>query len=391
MPILHLLRRTLRPLLTLACALLLWTPVAPIAHATDNPADINALFDWAQKNYGNYFPGTYSAGNYQSYTYRYYPSTGNYMAVSNGGVYVMGADLTDGEVLFINSLASMLCSVYAPNCTAPTAPPSTAPYSKTGSVHTALKSWRAGTGEYLGTLSFYQHNKDGSQGALVNADTDACKVKIDDSGNLLSDTSPNDPVLGGHISYTYEDNNGATNTDGATRLKLFLTTKGNSYVEMVRDNALRIIDTGSELEMVCVLNKGIPTSRFPTLDGRLGSYAGNWNAVAPVDIITPASWAQYNGKTCSAVINTAGQLTATLAGKTLPVFSTTDLNMDQSIISTMFTADPRINPNSTYALEYNTSGFNGQFTLYLPPLTFYDSASPLVSSDTKLTCRTTKQ
>lgn len=384
------LRPLYRCLLALACALqLLLLPAS--AHATDNPADITALFDWAQKNYSNYFPGTYSAGNYQGYTYRYYPTTGNYMAVSNGGVYVMGADLTDGEILFINSLAAMLCSVYAPNCTAPTAPPSTAPYSKTGSIHTTLKSWRTAGGEYLGTLSFYQHNKDGSQGALVNASTDACKVKIDDSGNLLSDTSPNDPVLGGYISYTYEDNNGATNTDGASRLKLFLTTKGNSYVEMIRDGALRIIDTGSVLEMVCVLNKAPQTSRFPTLDGRLGGYAGNWNAVAPVDIITPASWAQYNGKTCSAVINTAGQLTATLAGKTLPVFSTTDLNMDQSTISTMFTADPRINPNTTYALQYNTSGFNGQFTLYLPPLTFYDSASPSVSSDTMLACRTTKQ
>lgn len=88
----------------LLCAVLLSFSVLASAASTADPA---RLFDWAESNYPGYFPShaqtlSIVAGG-DSYLYRYYPKTGNYLGLNlrNCGIYVIGP-ISDGDMLFIN-------------------------------------------------------------------------------------------------------------------------------------------------------------------------------------------------------------------------------------------------------------------------------------------------
>lgn len=58
---------------------------------------INDLFTQAQAKFSQYFPASANAVNQtlDGFTYRHYPSTGMYLAISNGDVYVMGGQFGD--------------------------------------------------------------------------------------------------------------------------------------------------------------------------------------------------------------------------------------------------------------------------------------------------------
>ena len=53
-------------------------PTAPISNAR--------VFAYAEANFPSIFTGTATVGQYQQYSYRYYPATGNYLAVDTTGV-----------------------------------------------------------------------------------------------------------------------------------------------------------------------------------------------------------------------------------------------------------------------------------------------------------------
>ncbi|MFK5894671.1 MAG: hypothetical protein QM504_15735 [Pseudomonadota bacterium] len=62
-----------------------------IAVTGDNATDINRLFDWAERNYPQYFaPPEQSSYEYSGYIVRYYPDTNNYVGIKDGQVYVYG-------------------------------------------------------------------------------------------------------------------------------------------------------------------------------------------------------------------------------------------------------------------------------------------------------------
>ena len=91
-----------------------------------NVVDNTALFTWAQWHYSHLFTGGYQSGNHQDqglvFNYRYYPSTGHYLGIASGNVYVLGP-VTGGNIFFAGSLASFNCLVFPANCpvTAPAA------------------------------------------------------------------------------------------------------------------------------------------------------------------------------------------------------------------------------------------------------------------------------
>lgn len=53
-------------------------------------SDIDTVLNYAESAYGQWFPGPQTNRTDSTYTYRYYPSTGNYVGVSNARVYVLG-------------------------------------------------------------------------------------------------------------------------------------------------------------------------------------------------------------------------------------------------------------------------------------------------------------
>lgn len=84
-------------------------------------------FDWAEKQYAELFPthettSTVVAGDGNTYRYRYYPMTGNYVGrrvggSDDGGIYVMGA-FTGNQVLRVGHMRGYTC-VVDPNVCAP--------------------------------------------------------------------------------------------------------------------------------------------------------------------------------------------------------------------------------------------------------------------------------
>ena len=63
----------------------------PSFAVTDRVVKINKLFDWAEANFTNYFPSHQNTQQYDSWNYRFYPASGNYVGVNtNDEAYVLG-------------------------------------------------------------------------------------------------------------------------------------------------------------------------------------------------------------------------------------------------------------------------------------------------------------
>lgn len=85
----------------------------------------DCIFNWAEKNYSQYFaPAGATDGTYTPYTYRYYSDTGNYLAISSAddNVYVMGPSFGETPAA-VGPATSFLgvsgCQADAPICTSP--------------------------------------------------------------------------------------------------------------------------------------------------------------------------------------------------------------------------------------------------------------------------------
>jgi sugar lactone lactonase YvrE len=76
-----------------------------------------ALMDWAESEYPQYFPGHSADQTLGPYTYRFYPSTLNYLGVSSdGGIYVLGR-ISGGELVRVAGIGDYVCRVYPQTCT----------------------------------------------------------------------------------------------------------------------------------------------------------------------------------------------------------------------------------------------------------------------------------
>ena len=70
----------------------------------------DALFDWAEKTYPQFFPGSALPGTLDPYQYRFYASVGNYLAVANGSVYILGP-VSGDAIVKVGELADFTCTV----------------------------------------------------------------------------------------------------------------------------------------------------------------------------------------------------------------------------------------------------------------------------------------
>lgn len=79
--------------------------------------DADTLMDWAERQYGQYFPGHQASGSYLDYRYRAYDA-GNgqtaYLGIGNDGrVDVWVPSLFDGKLTNVGTVADFVCQVYA--------------------------------------------------------------------------------------------------------------------------------------------------------------------------------------------------------------------------------------------------------------------------------------
>lgn len=78
-------------------------------------SEIDAFFNWVPMRYSQHFSGTYTSGTSAPYTYRYFPSTQNFVAVSGSDVYILGP-VSGGVVQKVGPLSQFACEVNPVNC-----------------------------------------------------------------------------------------------------------------------------------------------------------------------------------------------------------------------------------------------------------------------------------
>ncbi|HXD42296.1 MAG TPA: PPC domain-containing protein [Ramlibacter sp.] len=83
------------------------------------PLTAAALFDWAAQHYPQFFAGATFDGTSGPYTYRHYADTDSYAAVStDGGVYVLGAAVSNQQILRVGLFALFRCQITPDACPA---------------------------------------------------------------------------------------------------------------------------------------------------------------------------------------------------------------------------------------------------------------------------------
>lgn len=88
---------------------------APLRSAP--PPSASALFSWAEQSLPQYFAGTGVNGVQAPYTYRYYPQTNTYAAVStDGGVYVLGPQISNNQIVRVGELSAFTCHISPSLC-----------------------------------------------------------------------------------------------------------------------------------------------------------------------------------------------------------------------------------------------------------------------------------
>lgn len=90
-------------------------PAVPPAAAPAAQISVTQLFDWAETQFRDLFPSRRSNQVLHPYTYRYYPETGNHVAVAGDQIYVQGP-LSGGALLYVGTVAEYACSVVPQAC-----------------------------------------------------------------------------------------------------------------------------------------------------------------------------------------------------------------------------------------------------------------------------------
>lgn len=83
---------------------------------TGKAVDAEALLNWAEATYPQFFPGHQATLFSSPYLYRYYAEKGNYAAVDGDNVVILGPLLTGGKIQSVGRLADFSCLVYPDSC-----------------------------------------------------------------------------------------------------------------------------------------------------------------------------------------------------------------------------------------------------------------------------------
>ena len=81
---------------------------AAVQSTTTTTVTAADLFAWAERSYPVLFPAGPSTGIFQAYEFRFYPSSGWYLGVASGRVYVLNASQTQGQVVDVGAVTDFV-------------------------------------------------------------------------------------------------------------------------------------------------------------------------------------------------------------------------------------------------------------------------------------------
>ena len=167
------------------------TSLAPLPELPQASAADTAFFNWAERTYRTFFQGSATEGVAGVYTYRFYPASGNYLALANGGVYVLGP-IGAGAIQYVAPRAAFACQVTPSDCS-PAVPapqviavPGSLRVSETTAARTSQVYLTAGTSYFFDLQGASSNEGSLADPVLRLLDTSGAEVAInDDHGSAL--------------------------------------------------------------------------------------------------------------------------------------------------------------------------------------------------------------
>lgn len=83
----------------------------PRAAAAVEPVPADQVFDWAEAKYPSLFPSQEDTRTLDPFQYRYYPATNLFIAVANGDLYLLGADITGGRLVRVFAVSDFAAQI----------------------------------------------------------------------------------------------------------------------------------------------------------------------------------------------------------------------------------------------------------------------------------------
>ncbi|MCH9638566.1 MAG: hypothetical protein K0U40_03630 [Betaproteobacteria bacterium] len=83
---------------------------ANLASSATTP-EIEAIFNWAESNFSNFFPNHQTTQMIDPWAFRFYPSTGIYVGAKNNEVFVLGGSFGSDNPTFIDTVPSLFAQV----------------------------------------------------------------------------------------------------------------------------------------------------------------------------------------------------------------------------------------------------------------------------------------
>lgn len=140
------------------------------------------VFAYAEANYPSLFTGTATAGQYQQYNYRYYPGSGNYLAVDTAGMIFVLGPFTGGVITSVGTVTDYASYITAWEAT------------QTASVTNIVGGW-------------YGNNMGQAQSTVIFTFTNDGAYYLAEDGNSTLDPSGQDGMEYG--AYTWSPTTGA--------------------------------------------------------------------------------------------------------------------------------------------------------------------------------------
>lgn len=244
--------------------------------------DANALFDWAEATYRDFFPGHPANETYPPYVFRRY-SSGNYLALANERVYLLGP-LTAHQITDLGSVTQFACQVYPSDCA------STGTAGDLAEVQTLLRSydavWANGTpasGAAATTLTdaCYLHNGTSRDAVVAHIDADPAawgranvyrvgSVRTNPSIQAVRNLTNSDGSTRREIDVQLDVQYADGTTDSAEKITLISGSSAGSCATPQTGNELRWFGNRRQAEFY-VLGRNLVNRTYKLADGTLNS------------------------------------------------------------------------------------------------------------------------
>ena len=213
------------------------TPTASVAPAqlaaAPRTVDATTFMDWAQTRFTSFFPSVQQNIQRTGFVVRYYPESGNFLAVTtDGSIYVLGA-LTGGNLVLVGNVSAFSCAIYPDSCQAQPEPALEAAKAFLAKYDAFLATAIPTPGSAATALTDGCYLADGRSKAYSVADFDADPLAVASRQFLVGSTRSNVKVLAERTS---------ANADGTFRreidVKYDVTYKDGSKFESPADTVL---------------------------------------------------------------------------------------------------------------------------------------------------------